>query len=72
MKRALNQESNLINGLMLGGFCALGVLLAFVLLAFQWSWASALWLTAALVISGGLFVWLSTELERLRVEEGMG
>ena len=72
MKRGLMQESNLVNGMMLGGFCVLGVLLAYVLLAFRWSWASAFWLMAALVSSGGFFVWFSAELEKLRVEDGMG
>jgi hypothetical protein len=72
MKWGLMRESNLINGGMLGGFCLFGVMLAYMLLAFRWSWTSALWLVIALGISGGFFVWLSTELEKLRIEDGMG
>ena len=72
LKWGLMRESNLINGGMLGGFCLFGVMLAYILLAFRWSWTSAFWLAIALLMSGGFFLWLSSELEKLRIEDGMG
>lgn len=63
------RESNVINGLMLAGFCLYGVLSASFLTAFQWSWKTAVLLVLALAVSGAFFVGLASQVERMRVED---
>lgn len=64
----LERESNGLNAMMILGFTVFGGLLAFMLLAFRWSWGSGFLLMLALGLSCALFVSLAGQLEKMRIE----
>ena len=69
IKKALRRESNLTNAIVILIYVAVGFLSAFALAAFQFTWITAIMLVAALVFSAWLIIWLSSELEELRVQD---
>lgn len=69
IKWSLAHESNLVNGLLIVVYSGLGLLAAFVSVAFQVNWFTAIILILALVLSAVIIVKLAGELERMRVED---
>ncbi len=72
IRRSLQLESNGVNGMMVAAFCLIGLVMAFVLSAFQFTWGTALSLIGAFLVSGGTIVWLASQLEEMRVRDSMG
>jgi len=72
IRRSLLLESNAVNGMMVGGFCLIGLVIAFVLSAFQLTSGTLLSLIGAFLVSGGTIVWLASQLEEMRVRDSLG
>jgi len=63
----LAKESNFANAVMLFVYVVAGFLLAFLLMAFQFNWATAIMLIMAIVVAGGIIVLLAGMLEKMRI-----
>jgi len=68
IQMVLEGESNVMNGLMITGFTVFGGLLAFLLMAFRWSWGRGFLLLLALGLSCTIFVGLAGQLEKMRLD----
>jgi hypothetical protein len=68
IQMVLEGESNFMNGMMITGFTLFGGLLAFVLMAFRWSWGRGFLLLLALGLSCTIFVGLAGQLEKMRLD----
>jgi hypothetical protein len=69
IKRALARESNLANTILLIIYCCLGLLIAVVFTAFNFTLITAIMLVLALVFSASMIIWLASELEKIRLED---
>lgn len=69
IQTVLESESNKMNGLMILGFTLFGGFLAWVLMAFRWSWGRGILMVMALAASCCLFVGLAGQLEKMRVRK---
>lgn len=69
IRRALTRESNLANTILILVYCGLGLSIAFVFAAFQFTWITAIMIVLALVFSAAMIIWLAGELEKIRVED---
>ena len=69
IKRMLACESNLVNVILIFIYTVLGVLLAFVFVAFQFTWITEVILGSAFIFSAAVIIKLASELEKMRVQD---
>jgi len=69
IKMMLARESNLVNAILIIIYSGLGLLLAFVFAAFQFSKLTDVMLIAAVIFSVLFIVWLAGELEKMRIQD---
>ena len=67
INRILRQESNLANGILVLTYVAVGVLLAFLFVAFRVDWIAIVFLVAAVIVSLLVIVRLASALEEGRI-----